>query len=133
MEQNNRLKQAGLKITFPRIKILSILNERSHMGAEDIYQLLLKEDDGIGLGTIYRVLTQFESAGIVNRHFFEGGKSVFELSDSVHHDHMVCVETGDIIEFQNEEIEKLQHIIAEQQGYELMDHSLVLYVKPKNK
>ena len=89
-------------------------------------------EEDIGLATVYRVLTQFESAGLVTRHNFEGGHSVFELDDGDHHDHMVCIETGDVIEFVNEEIEGLQHKIAEEYGYELLDHSLVLYVRPKD-
>jgi Fur family ferric uptake transcriptional regulator len=102
------------------------------MSAEDIYKELLQSGEDIGLATVYRVLTQFESAGLVTRHNFEGGHSVFELDDGDHHDHMVCVETGDVIEFVSEEIERLQHEIAEQYGYELLDHSLVLYVKNKD-
>ena len=93
---------------------------------------LLQAGEDIGLATVYRVLTQFEAAGLVTRHNFEGGHSVFELDDGDHHDHMVCVETGDVVEFVNEEIERLQHTIAEQYGFELLDHSLVLYVKQKS-
>ena len=134
MQQRQELRNAGLKITLPRLKILEILeNARSrHLSAEDIYKDLLQSGEDIGLATVYRVLTQFESAGLVTRHNFEGGHSVFELDDGDHHDHMVCVETGDVIEFVNEEIERLQHDIAEQFGYELLDHSLVLYVKQKD-
>ncbi|MBT8088202.1 MAG: ferric iron uptake transcriptional regulator [Gammaproteobacteria bacterium] len=134
MQQRQELRNAGLKITLPRLKILEILeNARSrHLSAEDIYKDLLQSGEDIGLATVYRVLTQFESAGLVTRHNFEGGHSVFELDDGDHHDHMVCVETGDVIEFVNEEIERLQHDIAEEFGYELLDHSLVLYVKQKD-
>ena len=134
MQQRQELRKAGLKITLPRLKILEILEEaRSrHLSAEDIYKDLLQSGEDIGLATVYRVLTQFESAGLVTRHNFEGGHSVFELDDGDHHDHMVCVETGDVIEFVNEEIERLQHDIAEKFGYELLDHSLVLYVKQKD-
>ena len=102
------------------------------MSAEDIYKNLIKAGEDIGLATVYRVLTQFEGAGLVTRHNFEGGHSIFELDDGDHHDHMVCVDTGDVIEFVSEEIERLQHEIAEKYGYELLDHSLVLYVKNKD-
>jgi Fur family ferric uptake transcriptional regulator len=134
MQQRKELRKAGLKITLPRLKILEILEgaKTRHMSAEDIYKELLQSGEDIGLATVYRVLTQFESAGLVTRHNFEGGHSVFELDDGDHHDHMVCVETGDVIEFVSEEIERLQHEIAEQYGYELLDHSMVLYVKNKD-
>ncbi|MDH3363319.1 MAG: ferric iron uptake transcriptional regulator [Gammaproteobacteria bacterium] len=133
MQQRQELRKAGLKITLPRLKILEILEEAKlrHLSAEDIYKDLLQAGEDIGLATVYRVLTQFEAAGLVTRHNFEGGHSVFELDDGEHHDHMVCVETGDVIEFVSEEIEKLQHDIAKKYGYELIDHSLVLYVKQK--
>jgi len=127
------LKKAGLKATLPRIRILQILedsNER-HMSAEDVYKTLLDHGEEVGLATVYRVLTQFEAAGLVIRHNFDSGHSVFELDLGVHHDHMVCLETGKVIEFQNEEIENLQKSIVEEQGYELVEHKLVLYVKPK--
>jgi Fur family transcriptional regulator, ferric uptake regulator len=127
------LKKAGLKATLPRIRILQILedsNER-HMSAEDVYKMLLDQGEEVGLATVYRVLTQFESAGLVMRHNFDSGHSVFELDSGEHHDHMVCMKTGKVIEFQNEQIEKLQKTIAEEHGYELVEHSLVLYVKPK--
>ena len=132
MEQRRELRKAGLKVTLPRLKILEIF-ERSaqrHLSAEDMYKELLLSGDDIGLATVYRVLTQFESAGLVARHNFEGGHSVFELDDGKHHDHMVCIETGDVIEFFNEEIEDLQREMANKHGYEILDHSLVLYVKP---
>lgn len=134
MQQRQELRKAGLKITLPRLKILEILEgaKTRHLSAEDLYKDLLQSGEDIGLATVYRVLTQFEAAGLVTRHNFEGGHSVFELDDGDHHDHMVCVETGDVIEFVNEEIERLQHDIAEQFGYELLDHSLVLYVKQKD-
>ena len=133
MQQRQELRKAGLKITLPRLKILEILEgaKLRHLSAEDIYKELLQAGEDIGLATVYRVLTQFEAAGLVTRHNFEGGHSVFELDDGEHHDHMVCVETGDVIEFVSEEIERLQHHIAEEYGYELLDHSLVLYVKQK--
>ncbi len=134
MQQRQELRKAGLKITLPRLKILEILEnaKQRHLSAEDIYKELLQSGEDIGLATVYRVLTQFESAGLITRHNFEGGHSVFELDDGDHHDHMVCVETGDVIEFVSEEIERLQHNIAEEFGYELLDHSLVLYVKQKD-
>jgi Fur family ferric uptake transcriptional regulator len=121
---NNELRKAGLKVTAPRLKILDVLQsagEDAHMSAEDV-----------GLATVYRVLTQFEQAGLVSRHHFDSGLSVFELSSDDHHDHMVCTETGQVVEFYDETIEKLQHHIAEKHGFELVDHSLVLYVRPKN-
>jgi Fur family ferric uptake transcriptional regulator len=129
--ESQELKDAGLKITLPRIKILQILESSAvhHVSAEDVYKLLLQNGEEIGLATVYRVLTQFEQAGLVTRHNFEGGHSVFELDDGGHHDHMVCVDSGDIIEFVSEDIERLQHEIAKAYGYELLDHSLVLYVK----
>jgi len=132
MEQRQELRKAGLKITLPRLKILEIFekSELRHLSAEDMYKELLDSGEDIGLATVYRVLTQFEAAGLVTRHNFEGGHSVFELDDGEHHDHMVCVESGDVIEFSNEEIERLQHEIAAKHGYELLDHNLVLYVRP---
>ena len=131
MEQRHELRKAGLKITLPRLKILEILENASnrHLSAEDIYKDLLDSGEEIGLATVYRVLTQFEAAGLVTRHNFEGGHSVFELDDGEHHDHMVCVETGEVIEFFSDEIERLQHEVAEKYGFELLNHSLVLYVK----
>ncbi len=135
MEQRQELRKAGLKITLPRLKILEIFEntQQRHLSAEDIYKELLEHDEDIGLATVYRVLTQFESAGLVTRHNFEGGHSVFELDDGKHHDHMVCVESGTVIEFTNEEFERLQCEMAVEHGYELLDHSLVLYVKPRRK
>jgi len=134
MQQRKELRKAGLKITLPRLKILEILEgtKSRHLSAEDIYKQLLQAGEDIGLATVYRVLTQFEAAGLVTRHNFEGGHSIFELDDGDHHDHMVCVETGDVVEFVSEEIERLQHEIADKYGYELIDHSLVLYVKNKD-
>lgn len=133
MQQRQELRKAGLKITLPRLKILEILEsaEQRHLSAEDIYKQLLDSGEEIGLATVYRVLTQFESAGLVSRHNFEGGHSIFELDDGEHHDHMVCVDTGDVVEFTSDEIERLQEEVAEAHGYELIDHSLVLYVKPR--
>ena len=131
-EGNHELRKAGLKITLPRVKILQMLeSDTRHMSAEEVYKKLLEMDEEVGLATVYRVLTQFESAGLVMRHNFEGGHSVFELARGDHHDHMVCAETGAVIEFHSEEIERLQKKIAAEHGYELVDHSLVLYVQPK--
>ncbi|MDH4047739.1 MAG: ferric iron uptake transcriptional regulator [Gammaproteobacteria bacterium] len=132
MLQRQELRKAGLKVTLPRLKILEILEDKKqlHLSAEDIYKELLETGEDIGLATVYRVLTQFEAAGLVSRHNFEGGHSVFEIDEGDHHDHMVCVETGDVIEFVNEEIEKLQREIARKHNYELIDHNLVLYVRP---
>ena len=132
-KENNELKKAGLKATLPRIRILEVL-ERSvenHLSAEDIYKNLLTNGEDVGLATVYRVLTQFESAGIVMRHNFESGHSVYEITPDDHHDHMVCLETGDVIEFHDEIIEKQQEKIVSEMGYEIVDHSMVLYVKPK--
>ena len=130
---NQQLKNAGLKVTLPRLKILNMLenSEQKHLSAEDVYKLLLEAGDDVGLATVYRVLTQFETAGLVARHNFEDGHAVFELSSDEHHDHMVCVDSGKVIEFMSRPIEELQREIAEQHGYELIDHSLVLYVKKK--
>ena len=132
MQQRQELRKAGLKITLPRLKILEILESASqrHLSAEDVYRDLLDSGEEIGLATVYRVLTQFESAGLVTRHNFEGGHSVFELDDGGHHDHMVCIESGDVVEFFSEDIERLQYEVARERGYELLDHSLVLYVRP---
>ena len=127
------LKKAGLKATLPRVRILEILEESAgkHLSAEDVYKILLEHGEEVGLATVYRVLTQFESAGLVIRHNFDSGHSVFELDSGTHHDHMVHLDTGEIIEFQNEEIEELQRKIARKHGFDLIEHSLVLYVKPK--
>lgn len=131
--ESQELKKVGLKVTLPRVKILQILEgaENRHVSAEDVYKTLLEAGEDVGLATVYRVLTQFEAAGLVERHNFDGGHSVFELDRGDHHDHMVCIETGKVIEFHNEEIEKLQQQIADEHGYEIAEHSLVLYVKPK--
>ena len=132
---NQELRKAGLKVTLPRVKILQILENSAtatqHMSAEDVYKALLGAGEDVGLATVYRVLTQFETAGMVVRHHFETGHSVFELAKGEHHDHMVCMETGDVIEFVDPIIEKRQYELAEEKGYELVDHSLVLYVRKK--
>lgn len=129
--ESQDLRNVGLKVTLPRLKILEILENNSmrHMSAEDVYKLLIKEDADIGLATIYRVLTQFEQAGLVKRLNFEGGHAVFELERGEHHDHMVDVESGKVIEFISPEIEALQHEIAEKHGFDIVGHSLVIYVK----
>ncbi|MDN3640911.1 ferric iron uptake transcriptional regulator [Simiduia curdlanivorans] len=131
--ENQELRKAGLKVTLPRVKILQILESDGthHYSAEEVYKTLLEQGEDVGLATVYRVLTQFESAGLVTRHNFDGGHSVFEIDRGEHHDHMVCLESGKVIEFHNDEIEELQKRIAEEHGYELTDHNLVLYVKPK--
>ena len=133
--ESQDLRKAGLKVTHPRMRILELLEQTRprHMTAEDIYRHLLGGGEEIGLATIYRVLTQFESAGLVLKHNFEGGQAVFELDRGEHHDHMVCIETGKVIEFVDAEIERRQHEIAARHGYELEEHSLVLYVRPKRK
>jgi len=133
--ESQDLRKAGLKVTHPRMRILEILESASprHMTAEDIYRLLLDQQDDIGLATVYRVLTQFESAGLVMKHNFEGGQAVFELDRGKHHDHMVDLDSGKVIEFVSEDIERLQREIAEKHGYVIEDHSLVLYVRPKRK
>ena len=132
-DQNAELRKVGLKVTLPRVKILQILEnaDSRHMSAEDVYKALIEAGEDVGLATVYRVLTQFESAGLVERHNFDGGHSVFELARGDHHDHMVNVDDGTVIEFSNEQIERLQHEIAEEHGFELVDHSLVLYVRKK--
>lgn len=130
---NQDLRSAGLKVTLPRVKILKILEDSDdssrHLSAEDVYKALLDAGDDVGLATVYRVLTQFETAGLVTRHNFESGHSVFEIAKGDHHDHMVCLDTNDIIEFKDDVIERQQQKIAEEHGYELVDHSLVLYVR----
>jgi Fur family ferric uptake transcriptional regulator len=135
MSENTDLKRAGLKVTLPRLKVLSLLEnaDEHHMSAEDVYKALLDSGDDVGLATVYRVLTQFEAAGLVQRNNFEGGHAVFELSKDEHHDHMVDTETGQVIEFCDPVIEERQRQIAEEHGFELLDHSLTLYVQPKSK
>lgn len=135
MSEAQDLKEAGLKATGPRMRILELLEHShlKHMSAEDVYKALLDAGEDAGLATVYRVLTQFEAAGLVVRHNFDSGHSVYELNRGGHHDHMVCIKTGRVIEFENEEIETLQQRIADEHGYVLEDHSLVLYVRPKDK
>ena len=131
-EQNEELKRAGLKITLPRIKILTILQNpnNQHISAEDVYKILLEQHEEIGLATVYRVLNQFDDAGIVSRHHFEGGKSVFELTHQEHHDHLVCLKCGEVIEFNDPLIEEQQKLIAAKFGIKLTNHSLYLYGEP---
>ena len=133
MEHKN-LKNAGLKVTHPRKRILEILetHRNKHLTADDIYRRLVEANEEIGLATVYRVLNQFESAGLVEKHNFESGQAYYELDSGEHHDHMVCVETGKVIEFVSEEIEAAQQKIAEAHGYQIEDHSLVIYVRPKD-
>ena len=127
--ESSDLKKAGLKVTLPRMKILGILesSEQRHMSAEDVYKALLGANEEIGLATIYRVLTQFEGAGLVERHHFEGGHSVFELHQGSHHDHIVCSECGHVEEFVDETIEARQRQMAAEHGFEVADHSMVIY------
>ncbi|MFZ5560315.1 MAG: ferric iron uptake transcriptional regulator [Pseudomonadota bacterium] len=126
---NQELRKAGLKVTLPRLKILELLESSRlrHMSAEDVYKSLLEQGEDVGLATVYRVLTQFEAAGIVERHHFEGGHSVFELKDAAHHDHIVCTSCGKVVEFKDEVIEERQRQMAEKLGFSLTDHSLYLY------
>jgi Fur family ferric uptake transcriptional regulator len=126
---NANLKKAGLKITLPRVKILEILDSapEHHLSAEDVYRILLESDQDIGLATVYRVLTQFQEAGLVIRHNFEGGHSVFELDNGRHHDHLVCVKCGRVEEFVDTVIEQRQQDIATKAGYLITDHSLNIY------
>ena len=135
MVENSELRKAGLKVTLPRVKILQMLDSsvsgQRHMSAEDVYKALMEAGEDVGLATVYRVLTQFEAAGLVERHNFDGGHAVFELADAGHHDHMVCVDSGEVIEFFDPEIEKLQKEIVKQHGFDLVDHNLVLYVRKR--
>jgi len=133
--EDKEIRNAGLKVTLPRVKILEVLeaNADQHMNAEDVYRALLERGEEIGLATVYRVLTQFEGAGLVSRHYFEGGQSVFELNRGDHHDHIVCVQCGQVDEFYDETIERRQKQIAEEHGFSINDHSLIIYgncVKP---
>lgn len=127
--ENQDLKKAGLKVTLPRIKILNFLENslQRHMTAEDVYKALLDSGDDIGLATVYRVLTQFEQAGMVKRHHFEGGQAVFEIEHGAHHDHILCIKCGRVDEFVDETIEQRQRAIAQQKGYTITDHSLYIY------
>jgi Fur family ferric uptake transcriptional regulator len=127
--ESKELKKAGLKVTLPRLKILEILEaaEPRHMSAEDVYKTLLESEADIGLATVYRVLTQFEAAGLVRRHNFEGGSAVFELDDGEHHDHIICQQCGHVVEFVDEEIESRQEANAAEHGFEVSEHALIIY------
>ena len=127
--ESNDLKNAGLKVTLPRMKILDLLENSGtrHLKAEDIYKQLLDSGEEIALATVYRVLTQFETAGLVTRHHFEGGHAVFELNDGEHHDHLVDITTGKVVEFYDDVIEKRQKEIAKKYGFEITEHTMVLY------
>ncbi|KTD61072.1 ferric iron uptake transcriptional regulator [Legionella shakespearei] len=129
MEESQQLRDAGLKITLPRLKVLQILEQsrNHHLSAEGVYKALLETGEDVGLATVYRVLTQFEAAGLVSRHNFEGGYSVFELSQGEHHDHLVCVKCGRVEEFVDEIIEQRQKVIAEQAQFKMTDHALNIY------
>ena len=131
--QGGDLRKVGLKVTQPRKRILELLEDAGtkHLTADDIYRVLMQAGEDLGLATVYRVLNQFEAAGLVVKHNFEGGQAYYELDSGDHHDHMVCVETGKVTEFVNAEIEKLQAEIVAKHGYEIVDHSLVIYVRPK--
>jgi Fur family ferric uptake transcriptional regulator len=126
---NQNLRNAGLKVTLPRLKILEILEKAAshHMSAEEVYKTLLESGDDVGLATVYRVLTQFETAGLVRRHNFEGDHAVFEIEHGEHHDHLVCVKCSRVDEFVDEIIERRQKEVAEQSGFEMTDHSLTIY------
>ena len=127
--ESSDLRKAGLKVTLPRMKILEILetSDTRHMSAEDVYKRLLDAKEDIGLATVYRVLTQFEAAGLVTRHHFEGGHSVFEMNEGHHHDHIVCTRCGKVVEFFDETIEKCQEAVAKREGFTIHDHSLIIY------
>ena len=127
--ESSELRKAGLKVTLPRMKILDILENTGsrHQSAEDVYKALLDTGEDIGLATVYRVLTQFEAAGLVTRHHFEGGHSVFELNEGHHHDHIVCVQCGSVVEFLDQTIERCQEQVANREGFRIRDHSLIIY------
>jgi Fur family ferric uptake transcriptional regulator len=131
MSNSHNLREMGLKATLPRLKILELFEKSQvrHLGAEDVYRLLLAEGVNIGLATVYRVLTQFEQAGLLERHFFESGKASFEINEGMHHDHLVCVDCGYVAEFHDEEIERLQKKVAAERGFEIVEHALYLYVR----
>jgi Fur family ferric uptake transcriptional regulator len=129
LREPDDLKNVGLKATLPRLKVLSLFEsgEERHMSAEDVYKILLGSGDDVGLATVYRVLTQFEQAGLLVRHHFEGGRAVFELNQGGHHDHIVCLQCGRVEEFCDEKIEALQHKVAEERGFKINEHSLYIY------
>ncbi|OWT56816.1 ferric iron uptake transcriptional regulator [Candidimonas nitroreducens] len=129
MNDQSELKNMGLKATFPRLKILDVFRkaDQRHQSAEDVYRALIAEDVEIGLATVYRVLTQFEQAGILMRSQFDGGKAVFELNDGDHHDHLICTNCGKVVEFSDSDIEKRQQKIAKEKGFALESHTMMLY------
>jgi Fur family ferric uptake transcriptional regulator len=131
MSESNELRNMGLKATFPRLKVLDLFqhSKQRHLSAEDVYKLLLHDNAEIGLATVYRVLTQFEQAGLLSRHHFESGKAVFELNEGNHHDHIVCVNCGHVEEFNDPEIEKRQEKVAKQLGFVIKDHHMILYAE----
>lgn len=131
MSNSQNLKSMGLKATLPRLKILDLFQTAPlrHMTAEDVYRQLMNEGMDIGLATVYRVLTQFEQAGLLQRHFFESGKAVFEINEGKHHDHLVCLQCGKVEEFFDPEIEHHQNLVAEQRGFKVREHALYLYVE----
>ena len=131
MSDPQSLKNMGLKATGPRLKILELFEKSSvrHMTAEDVYRMLINENMDIGLATVYRVLTQFEQAGLLERHFFESGKAVFEINHGAHHDHLVCVDCGRVEEFYDPEIERRQNQVAEERGFAIQEHALYLYAQ----
>ena len=127
--EHQQIRDAGLKVTGPRVKILNMLeqSQRRHLSAEDLYKALLEAGEDVGLATVYRVLTQFEGAGLVTRHHFEGGQAIFELNQGGHHDHLVCVRCGKVVEFVESTIEARQEAIARRHGFTIEEHSLVIY------
>lgn len=129
MHDQKDLKNAGLKATLPRLKILELFenSKERHLSAEDVYKILITTGEDVGLATVYRVLTQFEEAGLLSRHHFESGKAVFEINEGTHHDHIVCVKCGRVEEFYDEEIEKRQQQAAESRGFKMQEHSLMIY------
>jgi Fur family ferric uptake transcriptional regulator len=131
MSNSHNLREMGLKATLPRLKILELFEKSQvrHLGAEDVYRQLLADGVDIGLATVYRVLTQFEQAGLLERHFFESGKATFEINEGMHHDHLVCVDCGHVAEFCDEEIERLQKKVAAERGFAIEEHALYLYVR----
>ncbi len=135
MNRAEELKSSGLKATLPRIKILELFQRSTqrHMTAEDVYKVLLADGADIGLATVYRVLMQFEQAGLLSRHHFESGKAVFEINEGKHHDHLVCLDCGRVEEFYDAEIEQRQQAIAQSRGFELQEHSLALYASCRKK
>lgn len=132
--ETSDLKKAGLKVTLPRMKILELLESGKlrHQTAEDVYKALLDQNEEIGLATVYRVLTQFEGAGLVSRHHFEGGQAVFELNQGEHHDHLVCISCGKVVEFMDDVIEQHQKQIAAENDFEITEHSLIIYGRCQN-